>query len=82
MVQALAFHAVQARRPCRGSALGVEEVERRALGHEQDGLELQLPLHRKVLHRQRVLRAAGTRVTACPALAIELDCCRPRPALS
>ena len=39
----------------RRGALGVEEVERRALGHEQDGLELQLALHRKVLHRQRVL---------------------------
>lgn len=68
MVQALAFHAVQAQCPCRGSALGVEEVERRALGHEQDGLELQLPLHRKVLHRQRVLRTADIRLYPIPPL--------------
>ncbi|WVZ83180.1 hypothetical protein U9M48_030351 [Paspalum notatum var. saurae] len=41
---------------------GVEEVERRAAGHEEDGLELQLPLHREVLHGEVVLPVVGQRL--------------------
>ena len=36
-------------------AVRLPQVERRALGHEQDGAELQLPLHCKVLPGERVL---------------------------
>merc|ERR1711968_292578 len=42
-----------------GLLLVVEHVEGRALGHEEDALELELALHREVLDREMVLPVVG-----------------------
>merc|ERR1712072_1208030 len=42
--------------------LGLEQVERCALGHEKDGTELKLTLHREVLDGQVVLPVIGERL--------------------